>query len=82
MDIHQTVTDYITSTLLAQNGAAALGPDDNLLLSGMVDSLGVMQLVKFVEDQFAIKVQPGEVTLKNFKTVNAIAGFVGRKTAG
>lgn len=82
MDIHQTVTDYITSTLLAQNGAAALGLDDNLLLSGMVDSLGVMQLVKFVEDQFAIKVQPGEVTLKNFKTVNAIAGFVGRKTAG
>lgn len=76
-----SLTHYITQTLLNTKGSVVLTPDDNLLLSGLIDSLGVMQLVKHIEVENDIKVAPGEVTLKNFKTINAIVDFVAHKKA-
>lgn len=70
---------YITDTLLNGKAGVDLAPDDNLLLSGLIDSLAVMQLVKHVEAENGIKIQAGEITLKNFKTINAIVNFVDRK---
>jgi acyl carrier protein len=81
MKVQETLLDYITTQLLNSNGAVDLAADDNLLLSGLIDSHGVMRLVKFTEDSFSIKINPGDITLKNFKTVSAIAAFVDKKTA-
>lgn len=81
MEPQAIINQFIHTQLIADRGAVQLGPDDNLLLSGLIDSHGVMRLVKFIEDQFAITVNPGEVTLKNFKTVNAMTSFISRKTA-
>lgn len=81
MKVQETLLDYITTQLLNTNGTVELNADDNLLLSGLIDSHGVMRLVKFTEDSFAIKINPGDITLKNFKTVSAIAAFVDKKTA-
>jgi acyl carrier protein len=80
MKVQTTLLDYITTTLLTNQDDIQFGPDDNLLLSGLVDSHGVMRLVKFTEDAFAIKVHPSDITLKNFKTVNSIAAYVDGKT--
>lgn len=77
--IQDSLTHYITGQLIPSNGHDTLGPDDNLLLSGLVDSMGVMRLVAHMEKEYAIEIQPGEVTLKNFKTVNAMARFVEHK---
>ncbi|MDJ0754264.1 MAG: acyl carrier protein [Ardenticatenaceae bacterium] len=74
-----TLKTYITDTLLNGKVGVELAPDDNLLLSGLIDSLAVMQLVKHVETENGIKIQAGEITLKNFKTINAIVNFVDRK---
>lgn len=81
MSTPETLTTYITTTLLNGRAGVELAPDDNLLLSGLIDSLAVMQLVKHVESENGIKIQAGEITLKNFKTINAIINFVDRKKA-
>lgn len=75
------LTHYITASLLKEKGPIALAPDDNLLISGLIDSLDVVRLVKYIEQENDIKIAPGEITLKNFKTISAIAGFVQRKQA-
>lgn len=79
-DISQ-LTDYLTNTLLKDKGAVALAPDDNLLLSGLLSSLDVVRLVSHLEGENGIKIKPGEITLKNFKTINAIVQFIERKAA-
>jgi len=81
MNAQETILSYIVEQLLNNRGSIKLGPDDNLLLSGLVDSHGVVRLVKFLEDKFIIKVHPSDITLKNFKTVNAIMAYVDRQTA-
>lgn len=58
-----------------------LADSDDFFASGMVNSLFAMQLVLFVEKEFGIKVQSEDLDLKNFRTVDAISGFVEKKRA-
>ena len=48
----------------------------DLLLSGAVDSLGVIRVTQWVEDYSGSPVDPGDVTLENFQSVAAIIGFI------
>ena len=73
------LTQFISNTFLKDKGDVDLAPDDNLLLSGLLSSLDVVRLVSYIEKESGIKIKPGEITLKNFKTINAIGQFVERK---
>jgi acyl carrier protein len=66
---------YITDDLL-MGQSLALNDDDDLLLSGLVDSLGVVRLVTFIETEFHIVVPPEDVVLENFQTLNAMAEYL------
>jgi acyl carrier protein len=48
---------------------------------GVIDSTGVLELVSFVESEYAITVTDDEIVPANFDTVNALAGFIARKRA-
>ncbi len=63
---------------------ADIDPDENLFTSGVVNSLFAMQLVLFVEKEFGIQVANEDLDFENFKSVNAIVGFIENKsgTAG
>lgn len=49
--------------------------NDELLETGIVDSLGMMKLILFLEKQFKKRVPPEDMTLDNFKTVSKIAAY-------
>ena len=57
-----------------------LGPSDNLLESGVIDSMGVLELVGFIEQEFSILVSDDDLTPENFQNVDSIARFVERHT--
>ncbi len=50
--------------------------DTELLLSGLVDSLGVVQIVAWLEDRFAMQIDPADVVFENFETPGRIVEFV------
>lgn len=50
--------------------------DTDLLLSGAVDSLGVIRVTQWVEDFTGQPVDPGDVTLENFQSVASIVTYV------
>ncbi len=58
-----------------------LKDSDALLESGIVDSLGVLDLVSFLEQQFSIPVTDEELIPENFQTVERIAAFVETRRA-
>lgn len=58
-----------------------LQDDDDFFALGFVNSLFAMQLVLFVEKEFAIALDGTDMHFDNFKTVNAITDIVARKTA-
>ena len=56
-------------------------PETDLLLTGLVDSLGVVQIVAWMEDRLGIEIEPVDVVLENFQTVDRMLAFVQRSRA-
>lgn len=81
MDIVPILRSYITKSFLVQVGTAELGENDPLLESGIVDSMGILQLVGFIESEFGIEVDDEEIVPDNFETMANIAAFVDSKLA-
>lgn len=50
--------------------------DTDLLLTGLVDSLGVVQIVEWLEDRTGVDIDPGDVILEHFQTVDLMVAFV------
>lgn len=57
-----------------------LRDDEDIFATGFVNSMFAMQLVQFVESEFGIAVGDEDLDLDNFRSVNAIAAMVSRKT--
>lgn len=77
----ETIIEYIETRLLPAGEDIKLATDDNLLQRAPIDSMGVVQLVDFLEQQFGVKIRAGEVTIQNFQTVDAIFAMIERKRA-
>jgi acyl carrier protein len=54
---------------------------DPLLESGILDSLGVLDLVEFAEQEFSVHIADEELTRENFQNINCIVNFVRSKNA-
>lgn len=74
----QSLIDYIMNEL-AVGRASNLNPDDDLFSSGLLDSLGVLQLVLFIEEQFGVEIPDEDVVFENFQSVNAITEYINAK---
>ena len=63
------------ATDLAVDTSVSIEDDTELLMSGLVDSLGIINLVTWIEDQLAIEIDPGDVVIENFESPAAIMTF-------
>lgn len=77
--VQDTLRNFLLTELLAGQPDLVIADDDNLLLSGLVDSLGMLRLVAFIEAQFQCDVPPEDVTIENFATLRVIADYLERR---
>jgi len=78
MSIEEKIRDFILKNLYYIDNAD-LNVDTSFLAEGIIDSMGSMELVAFVESEFKIKVEMSEVVVKNFDSIQKMAAFVRRK---
>jgi acyl carrier protein len=69
----------IRAFILASISLPGLQDDDNLFESGIVNSLFAVELMTFLEKTFGIEVGPDDLEIANFQSIEAAAGFVGKK---
>jgi len=74
-DVASRIHTFIVDDLLMGQGME-FADEDSLLEEGIIDSLGLLEIVTFIETEFDIAVQDPDVTLDNFGTVSAIASYV------
>lgn len=79
-DLIGPLTKYIMTEVTTAAPATAPGPDTPLVESGIVDSLGLFKLIAYIEDEFKVKIEPEDILIENFATLNAIAGLIRSKT--
>ena len=81
MQIEVRIREFIAGNLLFSQDGFPYADDVSFLREGIIDSLGVMELVEFVQKTFGVKVDQQEVTPDNFDSLAKLAAFVRRKAA-
>jgi acyl carrier protein len=79
MTIETQIKDYIARNLLFSDNGFQYPDDVSFLDEGIVDSVGVMELVAFVEDKYKLMIDDMDVVPDNFDSVTKLAAFIRRK---
>jgi len=74
-----SIRTFIFENFLFDADESALQNDDSLLEKGIIDSTGVLELVEWLEENFAIKIEDEELIPENLDSVNQLAAFIDRK---
>lgn len=77
-EIEREIYDFVIANFLFGQ-TTDLEPGDSLLERGVIDSTGVLELVAFLEERYAIKVEDNEVIPDNLDSTGSIANYVNRK---
>ncbi|MBI5841423.1 MAG: acyl carrier protein [Chloroflexi bacterium] len=81
MNTCNTIRDFITHEMLHDSLKTPLGDDDQLVDSGIIDSLGVMNLLSFLEEKFSIQIPDDDLIPENFASLSTITALVERQMA-
>ena len=73
-NIEQKLREYIKNTTKTD-----VDSDTLLVEQGIIDSMGVMDLIAFIQSNFQIEFTDDDLTAENFQNINTIAGLIGSK---
>ena len=76
IDYQPEITRFIREQLLGDLPGIPLTPESDLLSENLLDSMGIMRLVSFIDDQFQIAVPAADVTIENFLTIQDICDYL------
>lgn len=79
VDRVEMIRGFLFENFLFDADGSALDNDASFLEQGVIDSTGVLELVEWLEDSFAIKVDDTELVPENLDSVNRLAAFIERK---
>jgi acyl carrier protein len=75
----EEVRSFICGTMLIDVPGQTIDAGESLVQRGVIDSTGVLELVGFLEERFAIHVADDEITTDNLDSLTAIATYLRRK---
>jgi acyl carrier protein len=78
--IRQRIKKFIVDSFL-YGSEDGLANDISLTRSGIIDSTGILELISFLETEFAITFQDDELVPQNLDSIELISEFIVRKTA-
>ena len=79
-NIEEMIRTYIAENILFSDNGYPYADDASFLEEGIVDSMGIMELVMFVEEQFGITVEDEELVPDNFDSVSRLAAYIRAKS--
>ena len=78
-DLENRILAFIHSELVSSN--VTVSRDDELLSGAIIDSIGVVRLASFVQEEFQFNVRPADFVIENFRSVAVLADYVRKGTA-
>ena len=80
-EVVSKVKAFIQENFLYMRPNFQVGTEDRLLEQGIIDSMGVLDLLNYLEETFGVRVADDELTEDNLGTLSSIARFVNAKRA-
>ena len=79
MDYKQEIRGYVAEHFLP--GGQGLEDTTPLISGGLIDSIGMLGLISFMESRFGVEFMPREVDAHTLDNLNLIAALIDRKVA-
>ncbi len=74
-DIKLKIRQHIVDNLL--NGdPRGLDDQTNLATSGLLDSVSLLELIMYIEEEFCVKLDHSQINAETFKDINTVAEMV------
>ena len=78
-EIKGKVKKFILDEFLPGESPEALNDETPLITGGVLDSIGTLKLVSFLEETFNIQIKAHKADFSNLNTISDIAGLVHTK---
>jgi acyl carrier protein len=70
------IREFVMENLAHAKGITSFTDDENLMESGVVDSLGIFRIVSFLEEELHVRVSDEEINAETLQSVNSIEKLV------
>ena len=80
-ETRSAIRAFIVENFLFGDESHALPADQSLIDNDLVDSTGILELVGFIEERFAVSIADADIVPANLDSIDRIAGFIARKQA-
>ncbi|TQV88910.1 acyl carrier protein [Aliikangiella coralliicola] len=77
----QLLRDFILENYLFTDDQSKLNNADSFLDTGILDSMGILELIYFLDEELSIKVEPNEMIPTNLDSINNLLAFIEKKQA-
>lgn len=74
----EAIREFVRSKLSKKKNHTTVDDKSNIIEAGIIDSLGIMQLVEFIENKFSLKVKDEDIIPDNFESIETISSFIDR----
>jgi acyl carrier protein len=76
MALHNELRRFVVDNFLFGKPGEGFADGDSFLELGIIDSTGVMELIAFLEERYAIKMQDHDLIPENLDSINGMARFI------
>lgn len=76
MNIMNDLERFLITEISPDLGMKSLEPDEDLLEQRIIDSLGLLRLVSYLEETHGVQILDGEIVPENFQSLSCIVRFI------
>ncbi len=80
--IERELRQFLADNFILDDDGAGLGADESLTETGVLDSMGVLELITFIEENFGVSVPDEDTLPENLDSVSRLVNYVERRLAG
>lgn len=77
--INLQVRQFLADNFILDDGGAGLDADESLTQAGVLDSMGVLELIMFIEERFGVSIPDEDTLPENLDGVTRIVAYVSRR---
>jgi len=75
----QLLRSFILENYLFTDDQSALNNGDSFLENGILDSMGILEVIHYLDEEFSIKVADEEMVPENLDSINNLLAFIAKK---
>jgi acyl carrier protein len=80
-ELSDKIKEFIRTEVSPELQLSQLTDEEPLIESGVIDSLGVLKIMSFLDESFGVDLSSEEIRLENFKNVRTICDLVARQAS-